>query len=687
MCLVKAVVGPVIFVLLAAGAAAQLSDIVDLARFKEFAAFRSSSNNQDHASNDDSKRPIPGETTVLADLDGPGVVTHIWLTLASNEYGFPRLLRLRIYYDGSTTPSVDTPVGDFFAVGLGQERDVSSMMVRNSSSGRARNFYWPMPFRKSCRITVTNEGRRRTSNLYYHVDWRKLKELPFDVGYLHARYRQELPTVKGKRYEILDVKGRGHYVGTVFSIIQNQPGWFGEGDEFFYIDGAEKASIEGTGTEDYFNDAWSLRVSNAPYYGVTLAEGTGLGSRMSAYRWHVVDPIPFTRSLKLEIEHAGWTFNEDGGVRSAFEERSDLFSSVAFWYQEGIAEGRELPYGPARLPHGNARQIEVEEALDQVETEAGKAEVQKEVFWSRDLLFFQAAGPGSKIHVPFDIAQDGDYELLAQIAHSPDYGIYEVTLDGKPLLSDVTIEHEPGANLGLQGQVDAYYTETYVAEDHMLGWKKLSRGRHVLTFTCTGKNTRAIGHNLGIDTLILSRLGHIEAAGGARAERMRSTADAAILREGLSDSDEFVRQASAWNLTQNPKLAAGLAPLLETALGDKDAVVRGLAALAFVNCAGCARGALKSLVAALKDEDSNVRMKSAEAIASIGREGAPAVPTLIQALEVQDENPQVLRSVAMALGSIGAAAAPAIGALEKTRAIPRVQTQADDALRRIRSAR
>src|SRR5207253_11167647 len=146
----------------AASAAAQPVDLSRLAEPKNFRALRSSSNNPDWNSNDDSKRPIPGETITLADLSGPGVVTHIWLTVADNEYGWPRLLRLRIYYDGSRVASVDAPVGDFFAVGHGFERPVDSLVVRDSSEGRSRNSYWPMPFRKSCRITVTNEGRRRT---------------------------------------------------------------------------------------------------------------------------------------------------------------------------------------------------------------------------------------------------------------------------------------------------------------------------------------------------------------------------------------------------------------------------------------------------------------------------------------------------------------------------------------------
>src|SRR5512138_2751175 len=206
-----------------------LSDPFALTQPKDFIARRSSSNNPDWNSNDDSKRPIPGETTVLADLRGPGVVNHIWLTIADNEYGWPRLLRLRVYYDGCEISSVDAPIGDFFAVGNGTEAEVESLMVRNSSDDRARNCYWPMPFRRSCKITVTNEGRRRVTMLYFHVDWDRVPSLPADTRYFHARYRQALPApADGSNYVFLDVQGRGHYAGTVMSVIQAEAGWFGE---------------------------------------------------------------------------------------------------------------------------------------------------------------------------------------------------------------------------------------------------------------------------------------------------------------------------------------------------------------------------------------------------------------------------------------------------------------------------
>ncbi len=257
--------------LLAAFANAQ--SLTDLPRLKNYSAHRVSSDNPFIGSNDDSKRIFPGETFVMADLRGPGIVDHIWITVADNEFAWPRLVRLRVYYDGKKTPSVDVPLGDFFGVGHGYERDLDSMPIRDSSFGRARNSYWQMPFRQSCKITVTDEGNRPVTMFYYHVDWQKHASLPEDVAYFHGYYRQERPAVAGKNYEFVSLKGSGHYVGTVLNVIQAGVGWFGEGDDLFYVDGAKHPQIAGTGTEDYFNEAWGLRVSYSNWYGTPVAEG------------------------------------------------------------------------------------------------------------------------------------------------------------------------------------------------------------------------------------------------------------------------------------------------------------------------------------------------------------------------------------------------------------------------------
>jgi len=630
-----------------------LPDPYGLMQPKDFAAYRSSSNNPDWNSNDDSKRPIPGETTVLADLQGPGAITHIWVTIADNEYGWPKLLRLRVYYDGSPVPSVDAPIGDFFAVGHGFEAKVKSLMIVDSSDGRARNSYWPMPFRKSCRVTVTNEGHRRVANLYFHVDWEKLPSLPEHTPYFHARYRQMLPApADGKNYEFLSTTGKGHYVGTVLSVVQAEAGWFGEGDDYFWVDGASKPSIEGTGSEDYFNDAWGLHVNDSPYYGVTVAEGTGLGSRMTAYRWHLVDPVPFQKSLKVEIEHKGWTFNADGAVKSGFGERVDLMSSVAFWYQEGIAQDQPpVPYGSARLPQGNALQIEVERSMKDIQSEKGKSEIFPDLFWSKDVVVFQGEGPGSKVTIPFDVAEDGDYELYAQMAKGSDYGVYTVLLDGKPPVAPV-LEHEPGADVRPQTEFDGYALETYVGADYQVGWPRLTKGRHTLTFVCKGKREDSSGYAVGVDDIVLAKTGPEAWAAAAK--------------------------------VQEPRVPTGSVSDLAKALQDPNPVTRGLAAMALRDRGAEAKAALPQLTAALKDPDPNVRLMSGNAIAAIGKDAAPAVPALIAACSVKDEQIHVLRACASALGAIGKpAATPGLPILKELSKMPRVKWAADRAIQQI----
>ena len=220
---------------------------------------------------------------------------------------------------------------------------------------------------------------------------------------------------------------------------------------------------------------------------MTVAEGTGLGSRMTAYRWHLLDPVPFQKSLKFDIEHKGWTFNTDGSVKSGFGERVDLMSSVAFWYQEGIAlDQPPVPYGAARLPQGNALQIEVERDMAAIKGEKGKISMFPDLFWSKDVVVFEGEGPGSQVTIPFDVPEDGDYELYVQFAKGSNYGVYTVLLDGKPPVAPV-LEHEPGADVRPQTQFDGYALETYVGADYQVGWPRLSKGRHTLTFQCLGK--------------------------------------------------------------------------------------------------------------------------------------------------------------------------------------------------------
>ena len=639
---------------------------------------------------------------MLADLKGPGVITHLWITVAANEYGWPRLLRLRVYFDGSPIPSVDAPLGDFFAVGHGLERPINSATERSTSAGRSRNAYWPMPFHRSAKVTVTNEGRRRVANLYYHVDWSKYRSLPVNTPYFHARYRQALPTKLGAPYEVLRTRGRGHYVGTVLSAIQNQPGWFGEGDDFFFVDGKKAPNIEGTGTEDYFNDAWSFRIGDSPYYGVTVADGTDLGSRMTAYRWHVTDPIPFTKELRFVMEHTGWTYNPDGTVRSASEEREDLFSSVAFWYQMGVAKDQpEPPYGSARLPHGNATQIEVERAADQAVGTRGKVSVQKEVFWSKDILFFAAEGVGAMVDVPFDVPEDGRYEVLAQTAGAPDYGTYTMLIDGKPPTGPMELEHEPGANTGAGPAFDGYYSELFVGEDRVIGWPRLTQGRHTVRFVCTGKNASSTIYYLGLDAIVLARVAgerpnaHDSSSRDDPADRLRRIA--ALGPRGVTRISEVIPALRSADATERAAAADALGQMkagarqaeadLRTALTDEDHVVRGLAALALRDLGPVADGTIDALATRLEDGDDGVRMMSGWAIAAQGPRAARVLANLIRAGQVDGQNAHAQRAIADALGAIGLAARDALPVLNELQKIPRVRWNAAAAIRRIEGGR
>ncbi|HVO97901.1 MAG TPA: DUF2961 domain-containing protein [Bryobacteraceae bacterium] len=716
--------------LLAGRAAPQMTDgsgLPDLTHLKNYSAHRVSSQNRYVGSNDDSKRIMPGETLVMADLTGPGVVNHIWLTVADNEFAWPRLVRLRVYYDGKKTPSVDVPLGDFFGVGHGYERNVESIPVRDSSFGRARNSYWSMPFRKSCRITVTDEGRRPVTMFYYHVDWQKHPSMPEDIAYFHGYYRQERPAVSGKNYEFLDVKGTGHYVGTVLNVIQAGVGWFGEGDDLFFVDGAAKPQIGGTGTEDYLSDAWGLRVSTGPWSGTPVAEGELVGARLSGYRWHVPDPIPFTKSLWAGIEHAGWTYNDDGKLRSSFEQRPDYFSSTAFWYQKGVNEElAEPPYGEERLPLGNAIQIAVEDSIAEVKTTKGKVSVQREVDWGRDLLFFEAEGPGSRIDIPLDVPTTGRFEILARIAQAPDYGNYYALLDGKPMNLDsreaLTSEIPATGPAILQN----YLPEVYVATEHPLGWLPLDRGRHTLSFVCSGRDGRSGGFSLGINDVVLEHIPESAptlpeampqltgarvtteavyrgvplseyrkrlagATGAKRAAVLRSIGafreDAGVaapdVAAKLADSGADVRIAAAWALSQMGPAGAASVPGLIKSLADPDPLVRSLSAVALRSMGPKAFAAVPALIHALSDAEPTVRSPAAEAIGRIGPAAKAAVGALSERLLVPNEVIYVLRSDAIALGDIGPEAAPALPALRQVLKITRVTATAEEAILKI----
>jgi hypothetical protein len=461
-----------------------------LAKLKEGTAQRASSSDPNWQNGNGDARPIaPGGALVLADLEGPGEIRHIWNTIAAQERGYSRLLVLRMYWDGETQPSVECPIGDFFVIGHGVDVPFESLPVCVSSEGRGRNCYWPMPFGKSAKITVTNEGRKPIDAIYYYIDWCKLEHMDKDTAYFHAMYRQEFPAVMGRNYLLADISGRGHYVGTVLSVRQLTASWWGEGDDFFFIDGATEPQLRGTGSEDYFCDGWGFRKMANPYYGAPLMEGNDPYNLTSVYRWHIPDPVMFQKSLRVEIEHKGVTFNPDGSVKSGFEERPDDFSSVAFWYQtEPHKPYPELPAGYARLYYDYSSIIEAEGRIPDVKASAGPVSAQDGGYSGGKQLFWTAAEANQTLAIPFEVKEAGLGSLILVLTHSWDYGIFQVELDGKPL-----------------GQPIDLFSAAVVTKDTVLGPATLAPGAHTLTLVNKGKNPESKGYFFGLDGILLGK--------------------------------------------------------------------------------------------------------------------------------------------------------------------------------------
>ncbi len=400
-------------------------DLDSLTRLKNYESRRESSSNPDITKNGDARSIDCGETLVLAELEGPGTITHMWCTVSTEDPFAGRSLVLRMYWDGAERPSVMCPLGDFFAVGHGMAAEVDSLPVSVTSRGRARTCYWKMPFRKSAKVTVTNESPEfKCDSFYYYVDWRKHENLPVDTVYFHALYNQSMPAEPGN-YTILHTEGEGHYVGTVYSVQQVEIGWFGEGDDFFYIDGEEQPSLRGTGTEDYFNDAWGFRPFCRPYHGVPVYEGVFPGDRLTAYRWHLLDPITFKKSLELEIEHRGSVFTEQARELGGFFERPDWISSVAFWYQTPPAVFEHtLPDTADRLaPYVLLRPADLE-----VEAEPPLLLMKQD-----NGVLYAPSKPDASIEFGFEVENDGVYKISALIYHSVMNGVYQPFVDGEPV--------------------------------------------------------------------------------------------------------------------------------------------------------------------------------------------------------------------------------------------------------------
>jgi hypothetical protein len=479
-------------------------DLDDLAKPHEGRSMRSTSTavdeNGNYAhSNSDNSRVAPGATKVVLDAEGPGVITHMWFTFlgpephpwAKDGSANHQEILLRIYYDGSERPGVEAPLGDFFANSFGRRSEVISVPVVVEDAD-SYNCFWRMPFRKSARVEVVNQSEKKLNLLYYNIDWIKRDSLPEDTPYFYAQYRQEYPVKQGQDYLILDTQGKGHYVGTVLSVRTRSPSWFGEGDEKIYIDGEERPSIWGTGTEDYFLSAWGLKTTSTPYFGTPYFDQWGIvGGHTSAYRWHVHDPIVFNESIKVTIEHWGWISSDENaeGKTHSWNERQDDYSSVAFWYQTGT------PTFAARAPHAKERTLSnldlvfpAKPYTDEEHHGVGQAVVQTNLgFFPEGQLFYRPGEPEDAwVEIPFTVKEKEPRRLLIKGTRAPDYGRYQAYLNG----------------VKLGGPIDLYHDGLSDWEWHLLDFWP-DPGEYTLRLECVGKNPNSTNYFLGIESIRL----------------------------------------------------------------------------------------------------------------------------------------------------------------------------------------
>ncbi|HLJ54518.1 MAG TPA: glycoside hydrolase family 172 protein [Chthonomonadaceae bacterium] len=439
--------------------------------------------------NGDARSVAPGETLTLLDVKGAGIIRRFWVTIAPrSEMTIHRQAILRMYWDDAKDPSVEVPIGDFFGVGFGEQKDYISLPLNETSGGY--NCYWPMPFHKSARWTITNLSKRRIDAFYYNVDYTAYRRLPGRLLDFHATWRRENPTTREKNYTILDAQGEGHFCGVAL-FMQNRRGHgfgFLEGDEMIYVDGEDKPSINGTGTEDYFSSGWYFDrgLYSAPYHGVTILDTTK--GRVSAYRWHIEDAMNFKKSLRVTIEHGNQNDTEAD------------YSSVAYYYMKGSHNANStipsdpvdlLPYvppPPLKIPGA----IEAESLRATARATVGVIDTQgMEGFagqWSGETqLWWHPTVAPAELTLQLPAPADGTYELIGYFTRAKDYGKIHL-FAGDQELSPV---------------VNLYDPEVVPTGPVSFGRVTLKAGDNPLTIKVLDKDGRSSNYLVGIDAFVL----------------------------------------------------------------------------------------------------------------------------------------------------------------------------------------
>jgi len=429
--------------------------------------------------NNDRISIAPGKKATLFDVDGPGMICRIWFTVDSRDPYYLRRIVLRIYWDDEETPSVEAPIGDFFGNGFTYRPYISEFLGMTSGGFVC---YFPMPFEEHARIEITNETMQEIYAFYYQIDYQKFEgALDRDIGYFHALWKRNIRTDYDSNYVILNTTGQGHIVGVNMNI-QSYDGSLSylEGDENIYVDNEKKPSIHGTGTEDYFSGGWYFKNGEffGPYNGLVFKDDS-LG-RIAAYRMHIVDPIPFRKSIKFTIEHGHGN-----------EEIAD-YSSTVYWYQ--IEPHKVFPRFPSagqRIPLRIVKPARIINA-DKLKYNLGglksfhmdMTDYGPEWAGNKQIVIEARKGSTFRINIPY--LNEVSYNLDLYYTKGPDYGNAEVYL-GKEKI----------------GEISGY--SPFVLPSGKISFKNIRNTYRSLdlTFLVSGKDTNAKEYRIGIDGIFL----------------------------------------------------------------------------------------------------------------------------------------------------------------------------------------
>lgn len=486
------------------GSAQMQGPMAWLAQSQPYSSSRFSSYQRQGGPRDNFNIPTTGEEITLAEIKGPGAITHIWATHRGGGHD----LIVRMYWEGSEHPSVEAPIGDFFGVAMGVNTSISSIPIQNSSEGRSRNCWWYMPFNQSAKVTVSAppselNATRKTESLYFYIDYHIFAKPIKDIHYFHVRFRETDPPERGKPVLLADVQGDGHFVGMVMGNRTRTPAWFGEGDDIITVDG--QVSFLGTGTEDYFCDAWGFqhyRQFSDLYHGAPFLDERGIGARTSAYRFHILDPIPFRKSFKFEIEHWPWLSPIPNTGR-------DYFSSTSFWYQKKIHQPwprldkiiANDPWDPAKGRWHVPGSIEAEDlGVLSFESKLGRnarpaAEKVMPNLSGDFILRFDSGGKG-KFSLAVPVEKAGKYDVKIHFARAPEFGIVKVAIND-------TVVGEAADTFKKTQDLSRPF---WPAKAFDFGVVEMLEGLNVFEFSIDSKNPAAEGYQVGIDCLVLKKV-------------------------------------------------------------------------------------------------------------------------------------------------------------------------------------